>query len=85
MVARKVDLAWLAAGRTDAFWEMGLGPWDAAAGSLLVTEAGGRISTLAGDDYALGSDLIAGSPKTYEELLALLAPHLPADLRSSRP
>jgi myo-inositol-1(or 4)-monophosphatase len=79
-----LDLAWLAAGRTDAFWEMGLGPWDTAAGSLLVTEAGGRISTLSGDEYGLGGDLIAGSPKTYEELLALLAPHIPADLRSAR-
>jgi myo-inositol-1(or 4)-monophosphatase len=76
-----LDLAWVAAGRTDAFWEMGLSPWDTAAGSLLVTEAGGRIGTLTGAEYLLQGDLVAGSPKTYEALVALLAPHVPDDLR----
>jgi myo-inositol-1(or 4)-monophosphatase len=79
-----LDLAWVAAGRTDAFWELGLSPWDTAAGSLLVTEAGGRIGTLTGAEYQLGGDLIAGSPKTYEALLELLAPHVPEDLRPAR-
>jgi myo-inositol-1(or 4)-monophosphatase len=79
-----LDLAWVAAGRTDAFWELGLSPWDTAAGSLLVTEAGGRIGTLTGADYQLGPDIIAGSPKTYEGLVALLAPHVPDDLRPGR-
>jgi len=76
-----LDLAWLAAGRTDGYWELGLKPWDTAAGWLLVTEAGGRVGTITGADYALGHDMVAGSPKTYEALLALLAPHLPDDLR----
>ncbi len=76
-----LDLAWLAAGRTDGYWELGLKPWDTAAGWLLVTEAGGRVGTITGADYALGHDIVAGSPKTYEALLALLAPHLPDDLR----
>jgi myo-inositol-1(or 4)-monophosphatase len=76
-----LDLAWLAAGRTDGYWELGLSPWDTAAGWLLVTEAGGRVGTITGADYALGHDIVAGSPKTYEALLALLAPHLPDDLR----
>jgi len=76
-----LDLAWVAAGRTDAFWELGLSPWDTAAGTLLLTEAGGRIGTLTGGDYALGGEVVAGSPKTYEALVELLAPHIPADLR----
>ena len=76
-----LDLAWLAAGRVDAYWELGLSPWDTAAGVLLVTEAGGRVGTLTGAEYTLGSDIVAGSPKTYEALLALLAPHVPPDLR----
>jgi myo-inositol-1(or 4)-monophosphatase len=76
-----LDLAWVAAGRTDAFWELGLSPWDTAAGSLLITEAGGRIGTLTGGEYQLGADIVAGSPKAYEALVALLAPHVPAELR----
>jgi myo-inositol-1(or 4)-monophosphatase len=59
-----LDLAYVAAGRTDAFWELGLSPWDTAAGTLLVTEAGGRVGTLTGEDYQLGGEIIAGSPKT---------------------
>lgn len=77
-----LDLAWVAAGRTDAFFELGLSPWDTAAGSLLITEAGGRISTLSGAEYQLGGDILAGSPKTFEGLLALLAPHVPEDMRA---
>ena len=79
-----LDLAWVAAGRTDAFWELGLSPWDTAAGSLLVVEAGGRIGTLTGAEYTLGGDIIAGSPKTYEALVELLAPHVPDDLKPAR-
>jgi myo-inositol-1(or 4)-monophosphatase len=76
-----LDLAWVAAGRTDGYWELGLSPWDTAAGWLLVTEAGGRVGTLTGGDYALGGEIVAGSPKTYEGLLALLAPHIPDELK----
>ena len=76
-----LDLAWVAAGRTDAFWELGLSPWDTAAGWLLIVEAGGRVGTLTGADYELGGEIVAGSPKTYEALLPLLAPHVPAELR----
>jgi myo-inositol-1(or 4)-monophosphatase len=79
-----LDLAWVAAGRTDAYWELGLSAWDTAAGTLLVVEAGGRVGTLTGADYALGGDIVAGSPKTYEALLTLLAPHVPADLKPAR-
>jgi myo-inositol-1(or 4)-monophosphatase len=76
-----LDLAWVAAGRTDAFWELGLSPWDTAAGWLLITEAGGRVGTLTGGEYRLGGEIVAGSPKAYEALVALLAPHVPADAR----
>ena len=79
-----LDLAWVAAGRTDAFWELGLSPWDTAAGSLLVVEAGGRVGTLTGGDYELGGDIVAGTPKTYEALIELLAPHVPEDLKPAR-
>jgi myo-inositol-1(or 4)-monophosphatase len=76
-----LDLAWVAAGRTDGYWEIGLSPWDTAAGWLLVTEAGGRVGTLTGGDYALGGEIVAGTPKTYEALLELLAPHIPEELK----
>jgi myo-inositol-1(or 4)-monophosphatase len=78
-----LDLAYVAAGRTDAFWEIGLSPWDTAAGTLLVQEAGGRVGTLTGGAYAQGGNLIAGSPKVYEALIEALAPHVPESLRES--
>src|SRR5207237_9194509 len=46
-----LDMAYVAAGRTDGFWEIGLSPWDTAAGTLLIQEAGGRIGTLGGAEY----------------------------------
>ncbi len=53
-------------------WEIGLKPWDTAAGTLLIQEAGGRVGTLTGGAYAQGGNLIAGSPKAYEALVELL-------------
>jgi myo-inositol-1(or 4)-monophosphatase len=76
-----LDLAYVAAGRTDAFFEIGLKPWDTAAGTLLIQEAGGRIGTLSGGAYAQGGNLIAGSPKVYDALVEALAPHVPEALR----
>ena len=76
-----LDLAYVAAGRTDAFFEIGLKPWDTAAGTLLIQEAGGRIGTLSGGTYAQGGNLIAGSPKVYAALVEALAPHVPDALR----
>jgi len=78
-----LDLAYVAAGRTDAYWEIGLSPWDTAAGTLLVQEAGGLIGTLTGGEYRQGGNVVAGSPKIYTALLELLAPHVPADLREA--
>jgi myo-inositol-1(or 4)-monophosphatase len=68
-----LDLAYVAAGRVDAFWEMGLSPWDIAAGALLVQEAGGLVTGLAGkDDYLETGDVIAAAPKIMEPLLEAL-------------
>jgi myo-inositol-1(or 4)-monophosphatase len=78
-----LDLAYTAAGRVDGFWEIGLGPWDTAAGTLLLTEAGGRIGTLTGGTYRQGGNVVAGCPKVYEALLEAIAPHVPDELRES--
>jgi myo-inositol-1(or 4)-monophosphatase len=76
-----LDLAYVAAGRLDAFWELGLSPWDTAAGTLLITEAGGMVGRLNGSEYKSDSDIVAGTPKVYAPLLELLAPHVPENLR----
>jgi myo-inositol-1(or 4)-monophosphatase len=75
-----LDLAYVAAGRVDGFWEMGLKPWDTAAGTLLISEAGGRIGTLKGDDYKQDGHIIAGTQRVFTELVETLAPHIPAGL-----
>ena len=68
--AAALDLAWLAAGRLDGFWERGLHLWDIAAGFLLVREAGGFISDFASRDKALDSgDVVAGNPAIHGELI----------------
>ena len=80
--AAALDLAYVAAGRLDAFWELGLSPWDTAAGTLLITEAGGLVGTLDGAEYKQQGDIVAGTPKVYAPLLELLAPHVPQSLRA---
>jgi myo-inositol-1(or 4)-monophosphatase len=68
-----LDLAYVAAGRLDAHWELRLNPWDSAAGALLVAEAGGRLSTWAGDPWTPWSDrLIASNGHIHNELIAVL-------------
>jgi myo-inositol-1(or 4)-monophosphatase len=81
--AAALDLAYVAAGRVDAFWEIGLNAWDTAAGTLLIQEAGGRIGTLVGGEYRQGGHIVAGTPKVYSALLEVLAPHVPEDLRET--
>jgi myo-inositol-1(or 4)-monophosphatase len=76
-----LDLAYVAAGRVDGFWELGLKPWDTAAGTLLIQEAGGRVGTLAGNEYQLGANIVAGAPKVYEAMIEALGPHVPEALR----
>jgi myo-inositol-1(or 4)-monophosphatase len=80
--AAALDLAYVAAGRVDGFWEMGLKPWDTAAGVLMVQEAGGRVGRVGGGDYRHHGDIVAASPKVYDALLELLGPHVPAELRN---
>jgi myo-inositol-1(or 4)-monophosphatase len=82
--AAALDLAYVAAGRLDGFWELGLSPWDTAAGTLLITEAGGMVGTLDGSEYKQQGDIVGGTPKVYAPLLELLAPHVPEALRRGR-
>jgi len=71
--AAALDLAYVAAGRLDAFWEMGLAPWDMAAGALMVQEAGGLVGDLSGDTGWLEKgDITAATPKVFPQLLAAL-------------
>ncbi|KTD59037.1 inositol monophosphatase family protein [Legionella shakespearei] len=72
-----LDLAYVASGRLDGFWEFGLRPWDIAAGSLLIREAGGLISDVhGGDDFLSHGDVVAGTPKVFKSLLQTLSPAL---------
>ncbi len=71
-----LDLCYLAAGRVDGFWELGLRKWDIAAGALIIREAGGRISDFRGSDgYLESGNIVAGTPKVYAALSKLLAPY----------
>jgi len=81
--AAALDLAYVAAGRIDGFWEIGLNPWDTAAGTLLITEAGGRIGTLSGGEYRQRGNVIAGTPKVYEAMVQCLGPFVPEELREA--
>jgi myo-inositol-1(or 4)-monophosphatase len=75
--AASLDLAWVACGRLDGFWEFGLAPWDMAAGSLLITEAGGLVSDTKGEqDFLTSGDLIAANPKLFGQLLQTIGQHL---------
>jgi myo-inositol-1(or 4)-monophosphatase len=72
--AASLDLAYVACGRLDGFFEMGLMPWDAAAGSLLITEAGGLVGNFKGDaDYLFHENIIAASPKIFGQMVTLLS------------
>src|ERR687895_536778 len=71
--AAALDLAYVACGRLDAFWEMGLSAWDMAAGALMIMEAGGLGSDLRGDgSYLESGEICAATPKVFTEVLALL-------------
>ena len=73
--AASLDLAYVACGRLDGFWEFGLMPWDMAAGALLIRESGGFISDLSGnDDYLSSGDVAAGNPDIQKLLLQMVSP-----------
>jgi myo-inositol-1(or 4)-monophosphatase len=77
--AAALDLAYVAAGRLDGFFELGLAPWDAAAGSLLITEAGGMVGNFGAEgDYLFSEQIVAGTPKVFAGLIALLHRHVVA-------
>jgi myo-inositol-1(or 4)-monophosphatase len=72
-----LDLAWVAAGRYDGYWELGLKPWDVAAGALIVREAGGTVTDPAGAEFAIsdiaGNDIVAGNAHIQPKLRELVA------------
>ena len=71
--AAALDLAYVACGRLDAFWELGLSPWDMAAGALLIQEAGGLVTGVTGEqDFLQSGDVIAATPKVFTEMLEAL-------------
>jgi myo-inositol-1(or 4)-monophosphatase len=77
-----LDLAYVAAGRLDAFWEFGLAPWDMAAGALMIAEAGGLVSDLAGESrYLETGNIVSGNPKIFVELLHAISRHLTPTLK----
>ncbi|GAA4414329.1 inositol monophosphatase [Advenella faeciporci] len=77
--AAALDLAWIACGRFDAYWEMGLAPWDVAAGTLLVREAGGQAEDMYGmDPWPIKGYVAAANQQVFPELMAMLKPHLTA-------
>ncbi len=74
--AAALDLAYVAAGFYDGFWEVGLNPWDVAAGSLMIQEAGGLIGDLAGEgDFLHGGQVIAANPRIFAQMVTALAPY----------
>ncbi len=74
--AAALDLCYVAAGWYDGFFETGLNPWDLAAGSLIITEAGGLVGNFTGDsDFLFQREVVAGNPKVYGQLVSLLAPY----------
>lgn len=76
-----LDLAYVAAGRLDGFWEIGLNIWDMAAGVLLIQEAGGLSSDfLAAHDYLESGNLVSGNPKVFAEILKTIRPFVTAEL-----
>ncbi len=79
-----LDLAYVAAGWADGYWEIGLSSWDLAAGALLVHEAGGLVGDFEGNEgYLESGNIVAGNPRIFGQLLQTLAPHLTDALKSS--
>ena len=80
--AAALDLAYVAAGRLDGFWELGLHPWDMAAGVLLIQEAGGMVSDIeGGENYLETGHVIAGGAKLHQAMCEVIRPHVTDALR----
>ncbi|MBL4606332.1 MAG: inositol monophosphatase [Pseudomonadales bacterium] len=77
-----LDLAYVAAGRYDGFWELGLHTWDVAGGALLVSEAGGLISDLSGgDNYLKNGNIVCGTPRVFKQTLQTIHPFLTPEMK----
>ena len=75
--AASLDLAYVAAGRLDGFWEIGLAPWDIAAGALLVREAGGLVADIdASENFLQSGNIVCGNPKCFKAVLQVVRPLL---------
>jgi myo-inositol-1(or 4)-monophosphatase len=71
----------VAAGRLDGFWEIGLKPWDLAAGALLIQEAGGIVGDLTGGpSFLKNGNIVAGNAKIFAAIIKTIRPHLPPEL-----
>lgn len=78
-----LDFAYVAAGRLDGFWELGLSVWDFAAGALLVQEAGGMVSDIGGGGRHLETgNVVSAGVRLHREMIQAIRPHLPDDLRA---
>jgi len=78
-----LDLAHVASGRLDGFWEIGLSPWDISAGCLLIQEAGGMVSDFAGkQDFLKSGNVIAGNAKIHDEVFRIISGKLPDRLKN---
>jgi myo-inositol-1(or 4)-monophosphatase len=77
-----LDLCYVACGRFDGFWEIDLAPWDIAAGALMVTEAGGKITDPHGQGHFLKGDIVASNGKIQRELLAITSRIFPKKIES---
>lgn len=78
-----LDFAYVAAGRLDGFWELGLSPWDFAAGALLVQEAGGMVSDIAGGSRFMESgNVVAAGLRLHRGMIDAIKPHLPEGMRA---
>lgn len=83
MGAASLDLCWLAAGRTDGYWEFGLKPWDVAAGGLIASEAGASVTDFSGRPWAvnasMGAQTLAANPRLHRAMLRLIRRRLKAE------
>ncbi|MFN9749225.1 MAG: inositol monophosphatase family protein [Burkholderiales bacterium] len=82
--AAALDLCYVAAGFCDGFFETGLSPWDVAAGSLMITEAGGLVGNFSGEaDFLEQREIIAGNPRIYGQLVQILSPYTSLKVEAS--
>ena len=80
MGSAALDIAYVAAGRFEGYFEYGLNPWDVAAGALIVQEAGGKVSDFNGeDDYLYGSEIVVSNGNIHQDLLQEIRKHIPQE------